>query len=383
MFSTHARPVRARAGAALLGVALLLGACSPAPEQPPGAPPAASSAQASQAPGESFTVVATGDVLIHPALTDQAKQDGNGEIDYRPLLAGVKPLISGADLGICHLETPLAPKGGPYSGYPSFSAPPEIVDALKDTGYDTCSTASNHTIDQGAEGAGRTLGKLDEAGIKHTGSARSAEEAKKPLIMDVNGVKVAQISYAYGFNGIKVPAGKPWLVNQIDAEDVIAEAKAARRAGAQIVLASLHWGTEYQHDPTAEQRSLAKKLLGDDAIDLIIGHHAHVVQPFEQINGKWVAYGLGNSVARHSEPKGSTEQGAAARFRFVRDGERWKVDKAEYVPTLVQLGPPIRLLDLTAGQGGDDALKAAALKDTDEVVLSRGAGEQGLTRPGR
>ncbi len=374
---------RARQTTALLGAALLLTACSSTPEQQPPAASAASEAPAtaSQGPGGAFTVVATGDVLIHPALTDQAKEDGGGKIDYRPLLAGIKPLISGADLGICHLETPLAPKGGPYSGYPSFSAPPEIVDALKDTGYDNCSTASNHTIDQGVDGATRTLDKLDEAGIKHTGSARSAEEAKKPLIVDVKGVKVAQISFSYGFNGIKVPAGKPWLVNQIDAEDVIAQAKAARKAGAQVVLASLHWGTEYQHDPTAEQRSLAKKLLGDDSIDLIIGHHAHVVQPFEQINGKWVAYGLGNSVARHSEPKGSTEQGAAARFRFVRDGERWKVDKAEYVPTLVQLGPPIRLLDLTAGQSGNAG--ADALKATDEVVLSRGAGDQGLTRPGR
>ncbi|MEV6911997.1 CapA family protein [Amycolatopsis sp. NPDC051071] len=374
MFTT-----RARQASVLVGVAVLLAACSGTPEQQPPAASDAPPASASQAPAGSFTVVATGDVLIHPALTDQAKEDGKGKIDYRPLLAGIKPLISGADLGICHLETPLAPKGGPYSGYPSFSAPPEIVDALKDTGYDNCSTASNHTIDQGAEGATRTLDALDEAGIKHTGSARSAEEAEKPLIVDVNGVKVAQISYAYGFNGIKVPAGKPWLVNQIEAEDVIAAAKAARKAGAQIVLASLHWGTEYQHEPNADQRTLAKKLLGDDSIDLIIGHHAHVVQPFEQINGKWVAYGLGNSVARHSEPKGSTEQGAAARFRFVRDGERWKVDKAEYVPTLVDLGPPIRLLDLTAGQSGH----ADAIKATDEVVLSRGAGDQGLTRPGR
>jgi poly-gamma-glutamate capsule biosynthesis protein CapA/YwtB (metallophosphatase superfamily) len=372
---------RVRQASALLGATVLLAACSGSTEQPPAASSAPPPAAGDQAPDGSFTVVATGDVLIHPALTEQAETDGRGSIDYRPLLAGVKPLISGADLGICHLETPLAPEGGPYSGYPSFSAPPEIVDALKDTGYDTCSTASNHTIDQGAAGAERTLDRLDKAGIKHTGSARSAGEAKKPLIMDVKGVKVAQISYAYGFNGIKVPAGKPWLVNQIAAEDVIAEAKAAREAGAQVVLASLHWGTEYQHDPTAEQRQLAKKLLADDSIDLIIGHHAHVVQPFEQIEGKWVAYGLGNHIARHSEPKGSTEQGAAARFRFVRDGERWKVDKAEYVPTLVQLGPPIRLLDLTAGEAGDAG--AEALKATDEVVLSRGAGEKGLTRPGR
>jgi len=370
--------------AALAGVAVLAAACSGSPPQSGPAPtpfPESSSAAASAAPEGSFSVVATGDVLIHPALTEQAEADGHGKIDYRPLLAGIKPLISGADLGICHLETPLAPEGGPYSGYPSFSAPPEIADAIKDTGYDTCSTSSNHTIDQGADGVKRTLDKLDEAGIKHTGSARSAAEAAKPLILDVHGVKVAQVSYAFGFNGIKVPAGKPWLANQIDVDDVLAAARKAREAGAQVVIASLHWGVEYQHDPTAEQRSQAKKILASDDVDLIIGHHAHVVQPFEKIGGKWVAYGLGNSVARHSEPKGDTEEGAAARFRFVRDGDRWKVGKAEYIPTLIRLEAPIRLIDLSTSPPSDPVTKA--LRNTDKNILSLGADKAGLTRPGQ
>lgn len=371
--------------AALAGVALLVAACSsPPPRQGPAPTPfpetAVSSAGAA-APEGSFSVVATGDVLIHPALTEQAKADGGGRFDYRPLLAGIKPLISGADLGICHLETPLAPEGGPYSGYPSFSAPPEIADAIKDTGYDTCSTSSNHTIDQGAEGVTRTLDKLDAVGVEHTGSARSAAEAAKPLILDVHGVKVAQLSYAFGFNGIKVPAGKPWLANQIDVDDVLAAAHKAREAGAQVVIASLHWGIEYQHDATAEQRSQAKKLLASDDIDLIVGHHAHVVQPFEKIGDKWVAYGLGNSVARHSDPRGDTEEGTAARFRFVRAGDRWKVDKAEYIPTLIKLDTPIRLIDLSTSPPSPRATKA--LEDTDKNILSLGAAKSGLTRPGK
>jgi poly-gamma-glutamate capsule biosynthesis protein CapA/YwtB (metallophosphatase superfamily) len=378
--------MRSRRAGVLLAVAALATACSSAPAEPSApAPSPAPAPSSSAAPPDSFTVVATGDVLIHPALTDQAKADaketGKGEYDYRPLLAGIKPLISGADLAICHLETPLAKEGGPYSGYPSFSAPPEIADAIKDTGYDTCSTASNHTLDQGEAGIKRTLDKLDEAGLDHTGSARSAKEAATPLIMDVHGVKVAQVSFAFGFNGIEVPAGKPWLANRIDVDDVIAAAKAAKKAGAEIVIASLHWGLEYQHEITADQRDQAKKLLADDSIDLIVGHHAHVVQPFEEINGKWVAYGLGNSVAKHDEPRGSTEEGTAARFRFTHTASGWKVDKAEYVPTLIQLTPQLRLLDLTTSaptQRGAEALKA-----TDGVVLSRGAGKDGLTRPGQ
>ncbi|WP_370947454.1 CapA family protein [Amycolatopsis sp. cg5] len=363
----------------VLAALTLVGACSAT--TPTTAPPPSTPQPAAKAPETTFSVVATGDVLIHPALTDQAREDAkDGEFDYRPLFAGIKPVVEKADLAVCHLETPLAEKGGPYSGYPSFSAPPEVADALKDTGYDTCSTASNHTLDQGADGIKRTLDKLDETGIKHTGSARTSAEAAKPLILDVHGVKVAQISYAFGFNGIKVPEGKPWLANQIDAARIIAAAKAARAAGAEVVLVSLHWGVEYQHEVTDEQRLLAKKLLAEDSISLIIGHHAHVVQPIEQVGGKWVAYGLGNHVARHSEPKGSTEEGVAARFTFRKSADGWAVDKAEYVPTLLRLGPPLRLTDLTAGKLDDRAKQA--LKDTDEVVLSRGGAKAGLTRPG-
>jgi hypothetical protein len=368
----------------LLATVLLAGACTstPSPAPPASAPAPASSS--TKAPDNGFTVVAAGDILIHPALTDQATADaqagGGGALDYRPILAGLKPIISQADLAICHLETPLAPEGGPYSGYPSFSAPPEIADALKDTGYDTCSTASNHTLDQGAAGITRTLDKLDAVGIKHTGSARSAPEAATPNILDVHGVKVAQLSYAFGFNGIKVPSGKPWLANLIDGNKIIAAAKAARAAGAEVVIVSLHWGIEYQHDVTPDQSALAKKLLADPSIDLIVGHHAHVVQPIEKIGDKWVAYGMGNQIARHDEPKGDTEEGIITRFHFAKTAGGWKVDKAEYLPTLIQLGPPIRLIDLTYGTPG--ARGQEALTATDKIVLSRGAAADGLTRPG-
>jgi Bacterial capsule synthesis protein PGA_cap len=128
-------------------------------------------------PVRSFTLVAGGDVLLHEPLWAQAEADGaaagTGGLDFRPLLAGVAPIVQGADVAICHLETPLAPPGGPYQGYPTFSVPPEIAPALADTGFDACSTASNHTFDQGAAGVDRTLATLDAAGIRHAGSART------------------------------------------------------------------------------------------------------------------------------------------------------------------------------------------------------------------
>ncbi|MGH3859536.1 CapA family protein [Actinokineospora sp.] len=335
----------------------------------------------SAAPADSFTLIAGGDVLIHPALTEQATEDGNGKRDYAPLFAGIKPVLEQADLALCHLEVPIATAKGPFKGYPTFYAPPEVATGLADSGFDVCSTASNHTMDQGAEGVANTLDALGDAKIQHTGSARSAAEAAKPLVRDVAGVKVGFVSYTFAFNkGTSRPT--PWMANLLDPAAVIAEAKRARDAGAEVVVASIHWGIEGKHEPTADQRKIAQRLLGDPSIDVIIGHHAHVVQPFERINGKWVTYGLGNQVAKHEEPKGTTEEGVLARFRFVKSGQGWTVDKAEYLPTLVDLGPPIRLRDLTSDTEVSAARKEQALKRTDGVVLSRDAATDGLARPG-
>ncbi|MCP3800070.1 CapA family protein [Allokutzneria sp. A3M-2-11 16] len=372
-----------RIAAAALCV-VVLAACSPetTPPPAPSSAPASSGAgtPSSSRPDASFIVAATGDVLIHPELTTQATEDGKGRRDYGPLLAGVKRAISDADLAICHLEVPIASAGGPFKGYPNFSAPPEVTKGLADTGYDACSTASNHTIDQGAAGVARTLDALDSAGIAHTGSARSAAEAAKPRVLDVHGVKVGHVSFTFGFNGIPVPADKPWLSNKLDATAVLTAARAAKAAGAEVVLASLHWGTEFKHEPTSEQKQLARKILGDPAVDLIIGHHAHVVQPFEKIGDKWVAYGLGNHIAKHAEPRGVSEEGAIARFTFVREGTKWKVGTAEFLPTLVELGPPIRLLDLTTAPAS--TRNKEAVTRTERVVRSLGANKETLTRPG-
>ncbi|WP_184811591.1 CapA family protein [Actinophytocola algeriensis] len=374
---------RVRRMLGLCGVALLVSGCAGGPVQagepvPPFHPATVTPREnpAAKPPG-SFTVVATGDVLIHPALTEQAEEDGGGDRDFTPLFEGIKPVIEGADLAICHMEVPLAPEDGTFEGYPLFYAPPEVAEAVAATGYDTCSTASNHTFDHGAEGAATTLDALDSVDIGHTGSARTEAEADTPLVTEVNGVKVGQVSFTFDYNqGTEEP--EPWMGNEITVDGVVEAARKARSAGAEVVIASLHWGIEDQHEPTEDQRDTAEAILADPAVDLIIGHHAHVVQPFEKFGEKWVAYGLGNSVAKHEEPRGTTEEGLIARFRFTKSEVGWRVDKAEYIPTLVDLGPPIRLKDLTTGDV-DPARKQEALDRTDGVVLS--LDPPGLTRP--
>lgn len=131
---------------------------------------------------------------MHPELVDQARKDagrtgkGVDGLDFGPMMAGIKPLISKADLAICHSEPVMGPARGPFEGFPDFQVPPQQAKTIKDIGYDTCSTASSHTLDHGYGGVKRTLDALDAAGLKHTGSARTAKEANTPLIMDVKGV---------------------------------------------------------------------------------------------------------------------------------------------------------------------------------------------------
>jgi poly-gamma-glutamate capsule biosynthesis protein CapA/YwtB (metallophosphatase superfamily) len=390
---------RIRAAALLLSAALLSAACSGVRPHLADATPRSSAPGAGGQAGQpaagapSFTVVASGDVLVHGPIAQQAAADaqlsGAVPYDFRPMLAAVKPVVSGADLAICHMETPIAPTGGPYSYYPTFSVPPQILGALADTGYDTCSTSSNHTLDKGAAGVTRTLQGMDTVGLKHTGSARSAAEAASPDIIVVKGVRVAQLSYSYGFNGTSVPADQPWLANQIDPDAIIAAAQQAKQAGADVVILSLHWGTENQHAPTPQQQALADRLLADPSIDLIIGCHAHVTQPFQVLHGKWVVYGMGNLIARHDQPTSGNTSGLLARFTFTQgtDG-KWRVNRAEYVPTYVDLGPPIRLVDLPVALAGNAiparlrTIYAQSVMGTDSVVASLGARANGLTRTG-
>jgi poly-gamma-glutamate capsule biosynthesis protein CapA/YwtB (metallophosphatase superfamily) len=153
----------------------------------------------------------------------------------------------------------------------------------------------------------------------------------------VRGVRVAHLDYTYGLNGIPVPSGKPWLVNLIDPHHILADAHAARRAGAQFVIVALHWGQEYQSKPTAEQRALAHTLLASPDIDLVYGCHVHVVQPVERIGSKYVVYGLGNFLARHAPccDAPPTRDGMILQVTVTQRHGRFAVSGISYTPTYV------------------------------------------------
>ena len=319
--------VRRRGRTALLAPVLVLAGCGAGEAAPPAPPPPAPSAATTApvpgpGPADSFTLVATGDVLVHQggSLTAGALQP-DGSYDFSAVFAGVAPVLQAADLALCHLETPVAPGGGPYSGYPSFTVQPEVVDALAGAGYDLCSTASNHSLDDGFEGVVRTLDALDAAGIAHTGTYRSQAESEQPQVVDVGGVRVGHVAVTFSLNGAVLPTGAPFAVDTFQVPDVsgvLADAAAARAAGAEVVVASVHCCAEYDHEPTAAQEQAVRTLLASPDVDLVLGHHAHVVQPFEQIDGEWVAYGLGNHLAQHATRGYDTEDSVIARFTFTR-----------------------------------------------------------------
>jgi poly-gamma-glutamate synthesis protein (capsule biosynthesis protein) len=332
--------------------------------------------------------------LLHERLWTQARRDAHadGRWNFAPQLAGIAPVVAGADLAICHLETPLAPSAGAAEGYPTFAGPPEIVPALAATGYDACTTASNHAFDQGAAGVDRTLAALDAAGLRHAGSARSPQEDATPTLIEVatssggRPVTVGLVSYTYGFNGIPYPNGEVWRSNLIDQQAVLADAAAARAGGADIVVVALHWGTEYDQQPDAGQLALAPSLISSPDIDLLLGHHAHVVQPVENIGGEWVVYGMGNLMANHAEPQGAKSEGLLVRFTFTEDvgSGTFAATAAEYLPLYQTYEPPVEVLDipmsLTTGDVGSAgaARLRTALQRTTGVVESRGGPENGL-----
>jgi poly-gamma-glutamate synthesis protein (capsule biosynthesis protein) len=192
------------------------------------------------------------------------------------------------------------------------------------------------------------------------------------------------LSYAFGFNGLHLPADKPWLANLIDPARILADAHRAKQAGADVVIVSMHWGNEYSHDLNSQQLSDARTLLASPDIDLILGTHTHVVQPIERIGDKWVVYGMGNEVAYQNQSL-DTQDGIMPRFTFTEVSPGvFRVTKAEVLPIHMWLGPTVRLYDTTTAIA-DQSLPAAirlscqdSRNRTIAILGSRGAYRAGL-----
>ena len=265
------------------------------------------------------TMAFTGDVLAHRAV-NRAAALPDGTYDYTAMFTNLAPVIGAVDLAVCHLESPIAPDEQVIVPPPRLAVDEAIGPALAAAGYDRCSTASNHSLNGGAAGVDATIQGLAVAGLGQSGMAASAAEALPP-ILEINGVRTVHLSYSYGFDGDRPPEGEPWRANLIDPERIISDAQAERALGAEVVIVSMHWGASKTVGATTEQRRVAEAVTASGAVDLIVGHHAHVLQPIEQVNGVWVVWGLGNILSDHptsSEWPASTQDGAVVTVAVQR-----------------------------------------------------------------
>jgi poly-gamma-glutamate capsule biosynthesis protein CapA/YwtB (metallophosphatase superfamily) len=335
-----------------------------------------------------FTVSVSGDILIHSLLWEQALANGGGaNYDFAPFFAELRPYVAGADLALCHLETPMTFDASEVpASYPVFDTPPELADGIRASGWDVCNTASNHSLDQGQEGIDETGAILDRAGIEHTGSFDSARERDRPLVLEVKGVRLGFIAYTDATNGIPPP--EPWSVNvaavddpaKAKAKQILADAGRARRAGAEAVILNMHWGDENALEPNDSQLELARQLTKSRLITVIVGQGPHVVGPIERVNRKFVVFSEGNLVSNQSALAGlptETQYGFVALLRFIADEAGVRVQRIDYVPTWVRLDDYVVL---PAGDGiEEDPANSAALRDAYESVVGIAGRGKGIT----
>ncbi|MCL2282902.1 MAG: CapA family protein [Fibromonadales bacterium] len=284
----------------------------------------------------SLRLVFAGDLMGHDSQIKAAKQDAGGKgYDYKPVYKHLKDYFSGADLAVINLEHTLA--GEPYTGYPQFSSPDESVFAIKDAGFDLVATVNNHSLDRGKRGLERTISVLDSMGLKHFGIYRDTAERDRnyPLFVEKNGIKLAFLSYTYGTNGLVESA--PNVVNRIDTAVIAADIIKAKQGSPDFTIVFIHWGIEYEIAENKEQRKLAE-FMALNGVDLIIGGHPHVVQPFDKIfvpgrDSVPVIYSLGNFISNMK--KRYTDGGVAFEAVLQKNDGKTKITDYGYVPFYV------------------------------------------------
>ena len=241
-------------------------------------------------------LVAIGDILLHqPVYNDAATPQGT--YDFSPMFKQVKPLLESADIAVANQETMIGGIELGLSSYPLFNSPFEIGDALKDAGIDIVTLANNHTMDKGEQAIQNALSYWNQIQMPYTGSFQSFEDREEIRLLTKNDITFSFLAYSYGTNGMPVPEDKPYLINLIDLPLIQQDVRKAKELS-DVVVVSMHWGNEYESLPSTSQLELAREL-STMGVDIIIGHHPHVLQPMDWIerpdgSKTFVMYSLGN-----------------------------------------------------------------------------------------
>jgi len=283
-----------------------------------------------------ITLVFAGDIMQHMPQVDAAWNNDLGVYNYDSCFKYINPWLRNADLTIANLETTLA--GKPYSGYPAFSSPDELVNGMLNTGIDIIGTANNHCCDRGRTGIERTVTILDSLGMVHMGTYKNIESYRKsnPKIINTRGFRLAFLNYTYGTNGITVPENN--VVSLTEKDRMVADMKAAHDSAVDITIVFIHWGEEYQRMPNAFQKDIAQYLFTNGA-DIIIGSHPHVIQPMEWRRSdtlkkeQLVVWSLGNFVS--NQRKQYTDGGTMFKITLQKESGHTRIKDAGYQLTWV------------------------------------------------
>ncbi|GHV94599.1 capsular polysaccharide biosynthesis protein [Spirochaetia bacterium] len=305
---------------------LVLMSCShlpPAPSKPDPIPQVEE-----KPPRHSLTLLATGDNLLHETILTSSP-----DYDFTPLYTKVKSLIESADLAFVNQETVMAGEKFGYSGYPRFNTPQTLAKTLAETGFDIVNHANNHAMDMGPDGLLSTMDLWDSMpGLVCIGVQRSEE---KQHIITKNNIRLGFLAYTYGLNGFMLPKDKPWLVSLINREKM-AEDIDTLRPLCDFLIVSMHWGDEYDLEPSAAQLGLAS-FLAEHNVDLVIGHHPHVLQRFELLprpDGKntFCFYSLGNFVSHQRQKEKIL--GALLYVKFEKEDAELSITDTGLIPVV-------------------------------------------------
>ena len=285
--------------------------------------------------GDDLSILVIGDIMQHKDQITSAYNHKSGKYEYNTF-DHIKDVISDADVAIANLEFTLG--GAPYSGYPQFSAPDEVAVALQDAGVDYLVTANNHSCDRRKKGIVRTIDVLDSLSLPHTGTYKNLDDKKDnfPLIIEKNGFRMALLNYTYGTNGI--PVLEETIVDLINWAGIKNDIALAKSFLVDKTIVFMHWGLEYQRNPSKEQVNLANYCIAHGA-DFVIGSHPHVLQRMENwydkknIKDEIVIYSLGNYVS-HQRSR-YRDGGAMVRINLKKSPNRTWVESVGYYLTWV------------------------------------------------
>ena len=257
---------------------------------------------------------AAGDVML-----DRDVKKAGLEKGWEWIFAEAAPLLRGMDLAFCNLECPIGSKGKFIN---MFQAPPEAIAGITYAGFNVVSLANNHILDYHHEGMQETMAILTDNSIAGVGAGRNIHEARKPVIMEVNGITIGFVAYTeMWFVHSREPIS--WQATEEEPGVVparleyVAEDIADLRGKVDIIVASFHWGKEYADEPTTEQKALARGAV-DAGADLVLGHHPHVLQGIEFYKQGVIAYSLGNFVFDQRLP--GTQESMVLEFTLSKRG---------------------------------------------------------------